>query len=80
MAGGAADVVHHFHLVWPIGQLLAQHAVEAQDRVHGGAQFMPHRRHKFVLVGLGQDQGFVGALNFLVACLQLFHLLLVQMV
>ena len=53
MAGGAADVVHHLHLLGPIGQLLAQHAVEAQDRVHRGAQLMPHRRHKLVFVGLG---------------------------
>ena len=50
-----------------IRQLLAQQAVEPQDRVHRCAQFMPDGGHKFVFVRLRRHQLRGSGLQFEVA-------------
>jgi len=71
LLGRVSDVIDESDLVWPPHELATQDAVEPQNGVHGRAQFMAHRGHEFILVGLCANEGLVVALQLGVACLQL---------
>ena len=50
--GRQANQTHSFAFSGGELHIVKQHIVEAQNSIHGGAQFVAYRRHKLVFVGL----------------------------
>ena len=78
--GRAADQIHRFDGLGLMFELIAEHPIETQNRIHRRAQFVADGSHELVLVGLRLQQFSVDVEQRLVASLHLQQATAVQQV